>query len=84
MITKIVYPVPNETLGNTNDSDCENYREWFTSRLKAQYPDVDVTVTDKPGLIHIETDDESDDSDLIASAHDFGNFCWDNCPWGKL
>lgn len=81
MIIKIVYPTPNENLGNTNETDCENYREWFASQLEAQYPDADVTVTDKPGHILIETDDESDDSDLVSSIGDFGNICWNNCPW---
>ncbi len=80
-ITKIVFPVPNENLGDTTDAECDNYREWFAAQLQAEYPAADVTVTDRPGRIAVDTDDDGNDENLIAELHEFGNRCWDRCPW---
>jgi len=80
-ITKIVCPVPNETLGDATDAECDHYREWFAAQLQAEYPGADITVTNQPGRIRVDTLDDGDDEDLISSLHHFGNRCWDSCPW---
>lgn len=80
-ITKITIPCTDDTMGDTSPADCNAYRAWFAEQLETEYPDADITVTVRPGRIEIETDDNSDDADLVAELHEFSNCCWDRCPW---
>lgn len=80
-ITKITYPCPDTSMGDTSETECNTYRSWFAAQIVAAYPGADVTVTDSQGRITVETDDDSDDADLIDSLSEFGNRCWDKCPW---
>lgn len=83
-ITKIIFPVPNDTLGNSTDSECNEFRNWFANELRAAYPGAAVTVTNKPGRISVDTDDDCDDAEIISTLREFGNSCWDYCPWDRL
>jgi hypothetical protein len=80
-ITKIIYPCSNDIMGDTSDDDCDAYRDWFAEQLHAEYPDTEITVTNSAGRIELTLDDGSYPGDLIAEVHEFGNRCWDSCPW---
>lgn len=85
-ITKITYPCPADTMGDCSEADALQYREWFAAQLSAAYPSAEVEVTDEPGRIQVELDNDVsfDDEEVIDSLRTFGERCWNNCPWDWL
>lgn len=80
-IKKIIYPCPDDTMGDTSETNCEHYREWITKELESRYPGADVTVTSNPGRILVYMSDGSDPGNAAESVVEFANLCWNRCPW---
>lgn len=72
----IEYFASNDTMGDLDDAQCDQYRAWALAEIEARYPSVDVTVSSEQGTI--ETHTNMDDEEEIV------RFCgnlWDACPW---
>ena len=80
-ITKITISCTDDTMGNTSPSDCDAYREWFAGQLAAEYPDAEIEVTATPGETDIQSDDDTDEIELLEDLRAFSNRCWDSCRW---
>lgn len=77
---KIVYAAANGSLGETGPWDCEAYRDWAKSEIRANHSDYDVVVSDDETLLEssvygAESEDEKEEilEDLKG--------LWDRCPW---
>lgn len=81
MITRIIYPVPNDTLGNLTDAECTAYRLWLYYQLSDAYTAAEVDVTSADCGLYIRADDDDDEQSMRDQVREFGNRCWDNCPW---
>ena len=80
-ITKISFPCPDDTMGDTSADDCNAYRKWFLAELQTEYPVAEIAVVPFDGKIQIKLDDDADDADAIGELREFGQVCWDSCRW---
>lgn len=73
----IEYHADNGSMGDTSDEHCNQYRAWAKSQIQTAYPNHTVTVSDKPSLHNVLTDDEENRGEI----EDFCDRLWDRCPW---
>jgi|HubBroStandDraft_2_1064218.scaffolds.fasta_scaffold116263_2 hypothetical protein len=80
-ITKITYDCSTESMGDTSETEAKGYRAWVKTQIEAEFPGVDVTVTDKHSENCVHCDSDADDADAIERLHACVQHAWDSCNW---
>lgn len=67
---------------NMDERRCEAFRKWAGNELQNAYPDHEVCVVNefKNGTFSTSTDDEENETEIIA----FGDNLWDSCDWDAV
>lgn len=78
-MAQITYYAATENMGdNVTESDAEQYRAWAKSEIEAEYPGVEVEVSESQYLRSVDADDE------LEGVEDFCKSLWDRCPWSWI
>lgn len=73
----IVYYAADDSLGASSEADCDRYRDWAESALRAAYPNHRIVVSAQPATQTAWTDDIVHEDAIL----DFCARLWDECPW---
>lgn len=80
-ITTITIDCPTNSMGDTSEIAANGYRAWLKTQIETEFPNADVTVTDKQSTNCVHCDADADDFDALTRLHSLINHAWDSCNW---
>lgn len=79
---------PGHLGAGVTDAAAAGYREWLAAELTAEFPGVEINVSDEPSTystrVEIEGDEEYLPGGFVRHQDDVEQFlaaAWDRCPW---
>jgi len=75
----ITYYASNDSMGDTSNENCNNFRQYAKEALENEYPYFEITVSDEQSLTTCITEGIDDDC-LENEINEFCHGLWDGCP----
>lgn len=88
MITRIIYCAANCNMGETSETDCDNYRAWAYAEIEKKYLETVIEVRNVDGKTEVEVEGGPFSYESCKEwdvCQEWLAELWDRCPWsGKF